>query len=178
MCIRDRRCKVHEKALRGLKQIRHERIVKNHSQLMALVECLKLVCPISDAQIATTHQRLTTMAVERQMAINNDVQAVAEFWEVYEYLQSTDANPVVNHSADPSLIAINLNEFALKAANHRQQIAELSELRKLLKDSRLHKFVESNRPVHSVIRASQQNERDAFNANPKPSTLKCWIFKK
>lgn len=171
------RCKVHEKTLRALKQIRQERIIKNHAQMMALVECLKLVCPISDAQVLATHQRLTTMAVERQQAINNDVQAVAEFWEVYEYLQSTDANPVVNHSADPNLIAINLNEFVLKAANHRQQVAELSELRKLLKDSRLHKFIESNRPVHSVIRANQQSERTAFD-NPKPTTLKCWIFKK
>src|SRR5690606_11426170 len=42
--------KVHEQALRQLKEIRIERIIKNHAQLLALVDALRLVAPLSDRQ--------------------------------------------------------------------------------------------------------------------------------
>ncbi|SDS48283.1 Toprim-like [Halopseudomonas litoralis] len=166
---------VYEKELRGLKEIRIERIAKNHAQMMALVDCLEHLMPITQAQRAEVELVLRGMAVARQQAVNADHPAVAEFWEVYEYLESLEEGPVVNHSADPKLIAINLNEFAKVAANNRQNIADLTLLRELLKESRSHKFIESSRAVHSVIRASARVE--AFD-KPKPGTIKCWIFKK
>jgi len=165
----------YEKTLRSLKEIRLERIAKNHAQMMALVDCLTHVVPLTDAMRTEVELTLRRMAVERQQSLNSDHRLVAEFWEVYDYLESLGEEPTVNHSADPNLIAINLNEFAKLAANHRQNIAELTLLRDLLKDSRRHKFIEANRAVHSVIRANTQ--REAFD-KPKPSTLKCWIFKK
>ncbi|MBQ0714205.1 MAG: toprim domain-containing protein [Paraperlucidibaca sp.] len=162
----------HEHMLRGMRDIRIERIIKNHAQLMALVDCLKLVTPITDDQVAKTHQALTIMALDRQVAINSDHSAVHQFWEVYDYIEmrNGDLSPALNHSGDPSLIAINLNDFAENASFHKQQIAELSVLRELLKTSRRHAFIESNRPVHSVIRAAGGVQRSV--------TVKCWIFKK
>ncbi|MEI7050506.1 bifunctional DNA primase/helicase [Pseudomonas koreensis] len=164
---------VHEQHLRKLKDIRVERIIKNHSQLMALVDCLRLVCPLDDNHVATTQQALMTMALERQAAISADHPLVAEFWEVFEYLESLGEGPQVNHSTDPKLIAINLNEFAEKASEHRQNLADLKTLRGLLVNSRSRKWVETNKAVYSAVRASQAAGNAMFN---KPTTVRCWIF--
>lgn len=164
---------VHERQLRTLKEIRVERIIKNHSQLMALVDCLRLVCPLDENQVVTTQQALTVMALERQSAISADHPLVAEFWEVYEYLESLGEGPQVNHSTDPKLIAINLNEFAEKASEHRQNLADLKTLRGLLVNSRSRKWLETNKAVYSAVRASQAAGNAMFN---KPTTVRCWIF--
>lgn len=168
----EQRSKAHEIGLREYRDIRIERIVKNHSQMMALVDCLKLVTAISDEQIERTQRALLAMALDRQVAINADHPLVHQFWEVYDYIEAraSDDSSVLNHSTDPSLIAINLNEFAESAAYHKQQIAELTALRELLKTSRRYAFIDSNRPTHSVIRAIGGARRSA--------TVKCWIFKK
>ncbi|KAF1019927.1 MAG: hypothetical protein GAK37_03638 [Pseudomonas sp.] len=164
---------VHEQRLRKLKDIRVERIIKNHSQIMALVDCLCLVCPLDENQRATTHQALTTMALERQSAISADHPLVAEFWEVYEYLESLGEGPQVNHSTDPKLIAINLNEFAEMASLHRQNLADLKTLRALLTESRSRKLMETNKATYSAVRASQSAGNALFD---KPLTVRCWVF--
>jgi hypothetical protein len=164
---------IHEQQLRRLKEIRVERIIKNHSQLMALVDCLRLVCPLDDNHVATTQQALMTMALERQAAISADHPLVAEFWEVYEYLESLGEGPQVNHSTDPKLIAINLNEFAEKASEHRQNLADFKTLRGLLVNSRSHKWLDTNKAIYSAVRASQA----VINGTQKRSTtVRCWIF--
>lgn len=168
----------YEKRLRGLKEIRVERIAKNHAQMLALVDCLEHVAPLTHAMRTEVELVLQRMAIDRQQAISADNPTVAEFWEVYDYLQSLNDSSTVNHSADPNIIAINLNEFAKIAASHRQQLADLTLLRQLLKDSRRHKFVEANRCVHSVIRANEQPDSPFDARTTRPSTLKCWIFKK
>ncbi|WP_454563042.1 bifunctional DNA primase/helicase [Pseudomonas sp. AIG] len=165
---------VHERQLRELKDIRVERIIKNHSQLMALVDCLRLVCALDDNQVATTQQALKCMALERQAAISADHPLVAEFWEVFEYLESLGEGPQVNHSIDPKLIAINLNEFAEMASVHRQNLGDLKTLRGLLVNSRSRKWLETNKAVYSAVRASQA----VINGAPRrSSTVRCWIFK-
>ena len=170
------RVKVHEASLRTIKEIRVERIIKNHAQMLALVDCLRLVAPLSEQQVAATQQALQAMAMERQESLNADHQSVREFWEVFEYLEGLHEEPVVNHSTDQTLIAINLNEFAEKASEHRQKLADVAALRDLLKNSRTHKFIESNRAVYSAVRAAQNQRNNA--ANQRPTAVKCWIFKK
>ncbi|OKP75187.1 bifunctional DNA primase/helicase [Pseudomonas fluorescens] len=165
---------VHEQHLRKLKEIRVERIIKNHSQIMALVDCLCLICPLDENQRITTHQALTVMSLERQSAISADHPLVAEFWEVYEYLESLGDGPQVNHSTDPKLIAINLNEFAELASIHRQNLADLKTLRSLLTESRSRKLLETNKSTYSAVRASQSAGNALFN---KPLTVRCWVFK-
>lgn len=162
----------HERSLRGISNLRIERIIKNHSQMLALVDCLALVLPISKDQIEATYQQLIVMALERQSSINADHPLVHQFWEVYDYIEARapDDRPALNHSSDGGLIAINLNDFAEQAALHKQQIADLTTLRELLKTSRRHPFIESNRSTHSVIRGAGGINR--------PTTVKCWVFKK
>ena len=165
--------KVHEAALRELKEIRIERIIKNHAQLLALLDALRLVVPLTDRQYEATQRELTAMALVRQSAVNADPSEVAEFWEVFDYLQSLSDDPMVNHSKNPDLIAINLNEFAERAAEHKQKLADVGTLRNLLPNSRSRKYLEHNKSVDSAVRAAF-NQRNYMNQ--RGTTVKCWIF--
>ncbi|AWY44500.1 bifunctional DNA primase/helicase [Pseudomonas putida] len=159
--------------LRGY--IRVERINKNHAQLLALLDCLRLIVPLSDAQISHTRTQIIRMAIERQASISSDHPVVAEFWEVYEYLEGLDADgPVVNHSKKDHTIAINLNDFVKCAAEHRQKVADISELRDRLKDSRSRKLIETNKATDSAVRAHQAKYSNAVMT--KQPIVKCWIF--
>ncbi len=166
--------KAHEQALRELKDIRIERIIKNHAQLLALVDALRLVVSLTDRQHAAAQRELTAMAIARQGAVNADPTEVAEFWEVFDYLQGLSEEPVVDHSKKPELIAINLNEFAERAAEHRQKLADVGTLRNLLPNSRSRKFLDKNRAVDSAVRAAFNARNNALSA--RCTTVKCWIF--
>ena len=159
--------------LRGY--IRVERISKNHAQLLSLLDGLRLVLKLSEHQVAATQRQIVRMAIERQASISSDHAAVAEFWEVYDYLESLSEDPVVDHSSDPAVIAINLNEFCERAAEHKQKLADVATLRDLLKESRSRKFLDSNKAVHSAVRAAF-NTRNPCSI-PRPTTVKCWTFK-
>ena len=169
------RVKFFEAALRERKEIRMERVLKNHAQMLALVDCLRMVLPLTDDMVRGTREALVDMALERQQAIVADSPAVVEFWEVYEYLEAMSETPVVNHSKAPDRIAINLNEFAAKAAQHSQKLADLGQLRELLKNSRRHKFIDSNVVVASAIRT---RDSGTWNGTPRPANIKCWVFQK
>ena len=107
------------------------------------------------------------MAIERQDAISADHPLVNEFWEIYDYLENLYRDPVVNHSRTPDKIAINLNHFYARSLEYGQKAIDLDLLRKLLPDSRRHKFIASNVSVSSAIRAGNTK---------KPQTVKCWTF--
>ncbi|QFG33945.1 bifunctional DNA primase/helicase [Pseudomonas umsongensis] len=155
--------------------IRVERINKNHAQLLALLDCLRLVLPLSEPQISHTRTQIIRMAIERQSSISSDHPVVAEFWEVYEYLEGLDADgPVVNHSKKDNTIAINLNDFVKCAAEHRQKVADISELRERLKDSRSRKLIDTNKATDSAVRAHQAKHSNAVVT--KQPIVKCWIF--
>jgi len=166
--------KVHEAALRELKEIRIERIIKNHAQLLALLDALRLVVPLTDRQHQATQRELTAMALVRQSAVNADPSEVAEFWEVFDYLQSLSDDPVVDHSKNPDLIAINLNEFAERAAEHKQKLADVGTLRNLLPNSRSRKYIEHNKSVDSAVRAAFNRRNNTLTQ--RGTTVKCWIF--
>lgn len=166
--------KEHEITLRAIREIRIERIIKNHAQLLALLDALRLILPITDEQHRATQQELIAMAVERQGSVNSDPEEVRTFWDVYDYLESLGDSAVVNHSKKPDVIAINLNEFAERAAEHKQKLADVATLRGLLKNSRSRPCIDINRAVDSAVRT-------AYNARnplaPRCPTVKCWMFK-
>lgn len=94
---------------------------------------------------------------------------IAEFWDVFDYLDAQGKDefgtqrPLLNHSRDPRLIAVNLNEFVEAASHARQQIPPLIELKRHLRTSKRRKFVESNRSVKSVL---------------TKKTHRCWVFER
>ena len=167
----DSACRQCGNSIRG--QIRIERIIKNHAQLLSLLDAIRLVVTLSDHQVETTRRQILEMALERQSTTSADHAAVAEFWQVYEYLESLYDAPLVNHSKNSDFIAINLNEFAERAAEHRQKLADVSSLKDLLKDSRSRKFVDY-KAVDSAVRAAQ-DLRSPMTMRCR--TVKCWIFK-
>ncbi|MBB6259348.1 hypothetical protein FHT05_003987 [Xanthomonas arboricola] len=164
------RVKFYEARLREKPDLRLERVIKNHSQMLALLDCMRLVISIPEEIIKATREALVEMAFERQKAISADHPLVNEFWEVYDYLEATgNDKPVVNHSRDASRIAINLNQFAAKAAQFSQAVPDLKVLRGLLGDSRRHKLVSANTAVNSAV---------LTNGYGTGTTVKCWVFAK
>jgi len=167
---------VHERALSRIDSLRNLRVMKNHAQIMALVDALPAVVPIDEERLEAARKLLADLAVERQQAINSDHPLVQEFWEVYDYLEGDSDEPRLNHSHDHDTgeIAINLNHFAAVCSDRRQQIPILSDLKRVLRTSRTRKFIEI-RTVNS--RPNAIFNRDINRSGPaRPSSLKCWIF--
>ncbi|HBP47789.1 toprim domain-containing protein [Pseudomonas sp.] len=156
---------VYEQKLLALPEIRTVRIAKNHAQLHALIDALVHVIPLKKHQVEAAHTEIQSMAKERQLAINADHPIVVEFWELYEYLNNAAGG--LNHSRNDGLIAVNLNDFAKEAAEKRQKVPDLTELKRHLKTSKCPKFIETNRNVCSAW------DVDAAN---KAKTVRCWIF--
>ncbi|WP_369782098.1 toprim domain-containing protein [Pseudomonas sp. WC2401] len=156
---------VYEQKLLALPEIRTVRIAKNHAQLHALIDALVHVIPLKKHQVEAAHTEIQSMAKERQLAINADHPIVVEFWELYEYLNNAAGG--LNHSRNDGLIAVNLNDFAKEAAEKRQKVPDLTELKRHLKTSKCPKFIETNRNVCSAW------DVDAAN---KAKTVRCWMF--
>ncbi|RLV60409.1 bifunctional DNA primase/helicase [Parashewanella curva] len=162
-----------------LKQIKKEykiysnRIVKNHAQLCALTEIMSSLFGISDEFVDQTIQVLKSMAKERQQVTSKEIPQLQLFWDIFEFLESEQINSV-NHARDPELIAINLNQFSEIASSRKQQMPILSELKRLLKLSKLHPFI-GQKAVNSAV-----NDRlnKSFPNMNKPACVKCWVFHK
>lgn len=149
--------------------IKTPRIALNHGQMMALLDALQLVVPMSNTQKDSVSNFIVEMAVARQQAINADHPVVQDFWELYEYLNGdNDIFPRLNHSNKPDIIAINLNEFIRDAVEARQQVPDLRDLKNHLKNSQRHKYI-GQRVVHSKIRANTPNLIGS-------ESIRCWLF--
>jgi hypothetical protein len=160
----------YEQQLHAQPGISNVRIVKNHAQLMALLEVLVLIIPISDVQQKEVQAQLVEMAKQRQHMINTDHPVVQEFWDTFDYLEG-DGEPKLNHSSESQLIAINLNDFAKLAAEQQQKIPPLIDLKRHLRSSRTRKFIEI-KTIRSAIRSA------GFTRGNGPETLKCWFFQR
>lgn len=165
----------YESHLQQFPEIRNLRIIKNHSQIMALVDALAAIIPIGEEHAQEAKEELMLMAVARQQAINTDHPLVLEFWEIYEYLNGDD-EPRLNHSRDDNLIAVNLNHFQQLATEKKQQLPDMQSLKRVLKTSRAYKFVDI-KTVNSAIR-ERHNREAAISEAPKATATKCWVFQR
>lgn len=159
----------YERQLRDMPEIRTARIAKNHGQLLALADALNLVVPLSDEQNKALRKQIIDIAHDREQAIQSDHPIVHEFWDMYEYLNGSDDRPRLNHSRNDHEIAININHFIQVAAEQRQQIPPVRELKILLKTSRRYKYV-GQAVVNSAIRQLD----NSFTS----TSQRCWVFQK
>lgn len=170
---------IYDKALQARAEIRTQRVAKNHAQIMALVDCLPLVVPVTEAMCKAAVALLADLAVERQQALNSDHPMVQEFWELFEYIEgdmeADGYRPTLNHSRNRDQIAINLNHFEQVCADRHLKCPPLPELKRVLKTSRAHKFMEIT-ATNSAVNAAFNAGREAHQQT-RPSTVKCWIFK-
>lgn len=157
---------VYEKQLQAMPAIKSMRIAKNHGQLLALSDALRLVTPMTDDQHEALQAQLVAMAEERQQAISADHPIVAEFWETFEYLD--EGTFPLNHSRTPNeSIAINLNHFVLGCRERGQAAPSIADLKKVLRTSKRYPF-DDCRAVNSALKSE-----NAMNASP---TIWCWVF--
>ncbi len=150
--------------------IEHARLALNHAQLMAFAEQFCLITGLSDDIKKTICSSLYTACIERQVAISRDHPIVEEFWDMFNFLNSrpNDATTcALDHSNDPRLIAVNLNEFVESAGYARQQIPPLIELKRHLKSSKNYKFLDSSKTVASAIKRT---------ATGGSKAVRCWLF--
>lgn len=160
-------------ALHGTKNLR---VQKNHAQIMVMIDALNLACDISPAQQLEAKNLLLDLAVDREKTLAADHKIVAAFWDLYGYLESDEEGmpAVLNHSRDPSLIAINLNHMLEVAADRRQNMPDINELKRLLPTSRRHKLIETNKTTNSAINAVFNSR--ATGSGKRPASVKCWVF--
>ena len=88
---------------------------------------------LEEHQVSAPRFQIVRMAIERQTSISSDHPAVTEFWEAFNYLQLLSENSVVDHSSDPSMIAINLNALSEHSAVHKQKLVDGVAPRDLLR---------------------------------------------
>ncbi len=169
MAMVDERSAHYERELLRIPEIRTVRIAKCHGQLMALADALRLVVKLSDDQAAAMRQQIQAMALAREQAIDADHPLVAEFWDMYDYLNGGETMPLINHARSPQEIAINLNHFVQVAVEHRQQVPPLRDLKALLKSSKRHRYL-GQRVVNSQIKAREMNAAS--------TSERCWVFEK
>jgi hypothetical protein len=164
---------VAEKTLQD--QVRNFRIAKGHGQLTAMLHALTGVFSIPEHMIESTLAYIKTMAAARQQAIAADHPIVQDFWDIYEFIEETcDRRSILNHSNDDRYIAVNLVHFYEVAMARRSVPPPMGELKRFLKTSRAHKYVE-NKVVRSAIYGCDPNNTgDSY----KSATVNCWIFLK
>ncbi|MGA4103127.1 toprim domain-containing protein [Ralstonia nicotianae] len=170
----DARVSQHENALLARSDVKTVRLAKNHAQIMAMVDALRLVLPLTDEQHAAGLAELGRMVAARQQAISADHKHVQQFWEVYDFIESADDDrPILNHARGAGLVAINLQHMAQAAGERRIELPPIEDLKRVLKTSRQRKFVDI-RAVNSAINA--YHNREHLHLPKRPETVKCWVF--
>lgn len=157
------------------------RIAKNHAQLLVAAMAMGRLVGMGDDQFEAVRAQIVAMAQERQRAISADHPLVQEFWEAFDYLDSiphaTVHGPVhtprLNHSRDPKMVAVNLNEFVEMASLHRQQVPPMAELKKVLRTSKARRFVDASRVVNSAMKSRSAGADDGQGLG---KTVRCWVF--
>lgn len=159
----------YQKELSKSPLLKMQRIIQNHAQIMALVECLKLFVPISDNDISTVHAKLKHYAEHWQMSMEEDHPTVQQFWFTFEFLNSRSSptgnfidDNLLNHSNHPeSEIAINLEYFNARCIEEKQETIPSKDLRELLLGSKKRKYLYTK----------------VVNSRLEKRALRCMIFK-
>lgn len=163
----------YQKSLMQREKIKEHRLALNHAQIMAVFAVFAELVELNQDQRRQTFTRLIELTEERQKAVNGDHPQVAEFWETFNYIDTLSpyGGSLLNHSKDPDLIAVNLNHFVQLAQEYKQQVPPLKDLKKLLKASKSHKYIEQtviNSQIHTVGEGPGQRAK----------SVRCWVFKK
>ena len=151
-----------EQAMLADPAVRNGRLAKNHAQLAAMLDAMRIVLPIGDTDASQARTFIHAMLLERQLAIASDHPMVELFWERFDYIAGNEPTGVPNpidHSRNAELIAVNLTQFEQACGERRLSLPPMAELKRHLKTSKSRKFVAA-RTVNS--------RADRF--------LHCWCF--
>lgn len=141
----------------------NQRLRHNHAQIMAMAHALQergILGGLHTSDLAALDAYLIQCCAERHQSLDGDTPLVAEFWEMYHYLED-ELGCKVNHSSNEARIAVSLLDFVHQLAEHKLKPLDLTQLRRELKQSKRYKLLEANHPTKSKIKAK---------------TLKCFVF--
>lgn len=155
--------------------IHHTRISRNHAQIIALLEVLPSVIPISSQQIDETRNFIVELAKERVQAVQQDPDDITEFWAMFDYLDDEDMYGV-NHATQEGEYAVNFNQLAQIASEKRQPFPDIAAIKKRLKQGKVRPFVAS-RSIRSAVNTEFNKRLPLDSQFKKPEVVKCWIFK-
>lgn len=145
-------------------KVKVERLMKNHAQIMAMVEALSPLIDMNEQQFNQVQEYIISMAAERQEAINADTEVVQQFWDTFEFINKPGTKNQLDHSNAPEIIAINLNHFFQIARETGQPLPDMALLKKALKTSRRYRFVDYKNVTSNVF--------------DPPKSVKCYVFER
>lgn len=149
------------------------RIAECHGMLMALVDALAQVVPVSTIQRGAMHELVRTMAAERQRITGQDSPTVTAFWEAFEFLDGPSTP--LNHASKEGTVAINLNHIYQLAREKGVPMPLLDDVRSQLETSRRYKFV-SRKNVKSGLIEIKGDKMHPACAGLAGKALFCWVF--
>ncbi|WP_374414228.1 toprim domain-containing protein [Novosphingobium colocasiae] len=158
----------YEAELLAMPAIRTNRLAKTHGQLLAFLDAMRTIVPLSDDQQAATARFIVEMATTRQTAVNSEDPFVSLFWERFDYLEENEDTAApsghINHHRrhEDGLIAVRLNEMEARCADKRLALPTHAELTRALKTSKNRRFIE-------VCAVNSRNDN--------VGTVRCWVFK-
>lgn len=165
----------YEQRLQANPVLQHQRIVLCHAQMMAATKATQALFPDwSDDALEQVIKHIERRAIDRQQRVSTENPTAGRFWQIYHYLNERVVSisdevgdreviqETLNHSADKSLIAINIEHFHNACRLAGQEVIHATQLHRALPLSTSHTFVET-RKVRSVI---------------EKRSLNCWLFRK
>lgn len=163
-----------EKILYDNPDIHHTRIARNHAQIIALLEVLPHVIPVTEQQVNETRDFIVELAKQRVKAVQNDADDIAEFWAMFDYLDSEDSYGV-NHSAQKGEYAVNFNQLVQIANEKRQPFIDIVAIKKRLKQGKTRVFVRT-KSIRSQVNAKYNAALPVGSTLKKPEVIECWVF--
>ncbi|MBO9725185.1 MAG: toprim domain-containing protein [Novosphingobium sp.] len=157
----------YEDELLAMPGIRTNRLAKTHGQLLALLDAMRALVPLTDDQQAAAAKFIVEMATERQLAVNSEDPIVSLFWERFDYLEENEDPAAltghINHHRRHAegMIAVRLNEMEARCAEKRLALPTHAELIRALKTSKSRRFIE-------------QTAVNSRNDGVPP--VRCWVF--
>lgn len=158
------RFKVHETTMLQQRGIRNGRLAKNHAQLAAMLDALRIVVTnLTDRDTAEAHTLIRTMLEQRQRAVESDHPFVELFWDRFDYIAANEGDTPtqpIDHSRTDDVFAISLTQFEQKCGDMRLSLpCPMTDLKRILKTSKARKFVAA-KAVNSTT----------------GKTVNCWVF--
>jgi Toprim-like len=166
---------VHRDRLTKNPEIKSQRVVDNHAQVMAGVSALKVLFKnFREDDLANALKHLEARAIDRDIRLKAEHPLVQQFWETYHWINDQVMEVVdedgqrqvkterLNHSSDPKLIAIHLNDFFEQSRKRNQELISIGDLKQVLPQSQHYRFLRQGR-VQSRLQKTQ---------------VRCWVFQK
>nr|VFK20190.1 MAG: Toprim-like [Candidatus Kentron sp. LFY] len=156
-------------------QITNDRIIHNHAQIAASVQCLEAVLPMEQGWIDDAVEYLHGRALDRQDRLGGDPPLVTLFWENVDYLKSAlDCD--LNCSQAEKEIWINLPEYHKVTEDKHLPRIDPQELRRQLPLSRSRPLQKNGRNVSARCRRHGCLDRRGYIDPMDGQTVKVWKF--